>query len=75
MDARNIRVPTKVYFSSGDLYCTEEENRKLLKILPANTTEEYFIDDLNYSHYNFAVNDKNATMFNDVRDFLIKHQP
>lgn len=72
MDIRRIRVPTKVYFSSGDRYCTAEENWKLVKSLPPNTTEHLFIDDLNYSHYNFAMNDKDPSLFYDVLNFLKK---
>ncbi|XP_022664659.1 lipase 1-like isoform X1 [Varroa destructor] len=72
MDIRNLRVPTKVYFSTGDLYSTAEENWKLVRSLPANTTEYLFIDDINYSHHNFAINDKDPSLFYDVLSFLRK---
>ncbi|OQR76477.1 lipase member K-like [Tropilaelaps mercedesae] len=74
MNVEHLKVPTKVYFSSGDLYCTAEENWKLVNSLPANTTEYLFIDDLNYSHYNFALNDRDPSVFYDVLNFLRKNE-
>ena len=72
INAKLVTVPTKLYFSKGDVYSPPEENFRMLEDLP-NVVYHSFIRDEKFSNYNFALNDRDPEVFIDVLNFFSRY--